>query len=80
MGGSIVGLSSPALSSRSWVSQVRLVQLWFMGCDSLGDGFWPWVLVMFWLWVLPMFASSSFLFFPLGSGGFDECGCSWVCD
>ena len=47
VGGSIVGLSSPALSSSSWVSQVRLVQLWFMGCDSLSDGFWSWVLVMF---------------------------------
>ena len=32
----------------------------------------------FWAWVLPMFA--SFFFFFLGSGGFDECGCGWVCD
>ena len=52
-----------------------------MGCESLNDGFWTWVLVMFWLWVLPMFDFFLFffLFFP-SSGGFDECRCGWVCD
>ena len=79
VGGSVVGLSSPALFSSSWVSQVCLVWLRFMGCDSLSDGFWPWVLVMFWPWVLLMFVCFFFFFF-FGSGGFDECGCGWVCD
>ena len=51
-----------------------------MSCDSLSDGFWPWVLVMFWLWVLPMFASSFFFFFFSGSGRFDECGYGWIYD
>ena len=63
MGGSVVGLSSPALFSSSWISQVCLVWLRFMGCDSLSDGFWPWVLVMFWPWVLLMFVCFSFFFF-----------------
>ena len=26
------------------------------------------------------FADVCLLFFFFGSGGFDECGCGWVCD
>ena len=69
VGGSIVGPSSPALSSSLWVSQVCLAWLWFMGCDSFSDGFWLRVWLMFWPWVLSMFSSStsssssSFFFF-----------------
>ena len=49
----------------------------------MGDGFWPWVWVVLGLLAngLGLLAVGGVGFASFsGGGGFDECGCGWVCD